>query len=199
MIAQSPEAVEVVRFGQDCDHQSAAYRMPDLLWTVYDSAGKLTGIIKVGVDEDSHSDRTAECEGGKVSDQFEAITELAFRMDREVEKGSKEKLTPAVLAKHLETRQDARLAAEMGGRRLLPQFYLKVNFDAYDGPRTSWDTRLKTIADRVDTLLTHLRDGAPGTDTTRPHVEFYWFHSKSKFILDYFLGKPSAVKTAVHH
>jgi hypothetical protein len=76
--------------------------------------------------------------------------------------------------------------------------FLKVNFDAYDGPRTTWETRLKTIADRVNTLLAHLREGAPDTDTTRPHVEFYWFHSKSRFIMDHFLSNAAAVHTSVH-
>jgi hypothetical protein len=197
MIQQSPEAIETVRFGTDCQYQDTSYRMPDLLWTVYDATGKLTGIVKVGVDEDSHCDRTAECEGGKVSNQCDSINELAFRMDKELAKGTKAKLSLGLLAKHLETRRDARVSAEMGGRRLLPQFFIKANFDAYDGPRTTWDTRLKTIADRVNALLAHLREGAPGTDTTRPHVEFYWYHSKAKFITDHFFANSAAVHTTV--
>ena len=198
MVSQSPEAMQYVRFGTDCDYQDKAFRMPDFLWTVYSSTGQLAGIIKVGIDEDSHSEYTAECEGGKVSNQHEALNELAFRMDRELAKGTQSKLTPALLAKHIETRKEAKLATELGGRRLLPQFYLKVNFDGYDGPCTTWETRLKTIANRVNVLLTHLRDGAPGTDTTLPHVEFYWYHSKSAFIVNHFKASATAVYTTVY-
>ena len=198
MIAQSPEAVEYVRFGTDCDYQDKAFRMPDLLWTVYSTTGQLAGTIKVGIDEDSHSTYTAICEGGKVSNQHEALNELAFRMDKELAKGTKSKLTHALLANHIETRKEAKLATDMGGRRLLPQFYLKVNFDSYDGPRTTWNTRLETLAHRVNSLLAHLRDGAPGTDTTRPNVEFYWYHSKADFIVQHFQASAAAVNTRVY-
>ena len=209
LLDQSPEAVEHVKFGTDCDNQDKAFRKPDQLFSVYDDEGVLQGIVKWGCDEDSHAythgkseQQHAACEGGKVGNQFEAIEELTWRQDLERVKGSKVKLGDLAkrggLARPLETREGKRRAIETGGRRQLAQFYLKCNYDAFDLKIVRWDERIRRTAERINHLLAHIRAGAPGTDRSRPNVEFWWFHSKAKFIVDHFLTNPHAVNTTVH-
>lgn len=209
LLNHTPEAVEHVQFGSDCDNQDRSHRKPDMLFSVYDDEGVLQGIVKWGCDEDSHvntngktEQQHAICEGGKVGNQFEAIEELAWRQELERVKGSKLKLGDLAkrggLARPLETREGKRRAIETGGRRQLAQFYLKCNYDAYDLKIVGWDERIRRTAERINHLLTHIRAGAPGTDRSRPNVEFWWFHSNAKFIVDHFLTNPHAVNTAVH-
>ena len=80
---------------------------------------------------------------------------------------------------------------------MIAQFYLKFNYDAYDKQRVAWDERIQISAKRINDLLAHIRAGAPGTDRSRPNVEFWWFHSKADFIVNYFLANPSAINTSV--
>ena len=76
--------------------------------------------------------------------------------------------------------------------------YLKMNYDAYDKGLVRWDERIRRSAERVNALLAHIRAGAPGTDRRRPHVEFWWFHSKAQFLIDHFRANPCAAETSVH-
>ena len=61
-IKHPPSAQDDVLFGgAGCD---ASIRRPDVLWLWKDR------VIKLGIDEHSHVDRTSECEIGKMHDQF---------------------------------------------------------------------------------------------------------------------------------
>ena len=63
----------------------------------------------------------------------------------------------------------------------VPVFYVRLNPDEYDGPRTTLDDRVQIVAQRVNELL--VADVTAYT-TLVPHVEHFFYHSKARKHMD---------------
>ena len=136
-------------------------RRPDILWLVRDAEYRMVAAVMVEVDEDSHSDRESECEGGKVHDTFECILKLA----QEEGKG--------------------RLAVARTDEVLTPQvFFVRFNPNACDAPGgiINLKTRVEVLVARVRELLNtpaevyqqRSRDGL----CMKPYLELLYYHTK---------------------
>ena len=143
----------------ECDtiHQ----RRPDVLWLVRDSEARIVAAIMVEVDENSHTDRESDCEGGKVHDTFQSILKLA----QEEGKG--------------------RLAETRRGEVLLPQvIFIRFNPNACDaaGGSIQLATRIQVLAARVRELLNTppevYRERSMRGECMKPHLEIMYYHSK---------------------
>ncbi len=187
------EATDNAHFGADCNVDMQ--RRPDVLFVVRADDGKLLGIVKFGCDEDSHNRvpdgktraEHIKCELGKVGNQFESITMLAYREDVLRAEGSGAKLNWRMLTdKAMEARQDVAADVPMRG---IAQFYIKWNPDAYDKRHVPlWEERIPSVAARINELVDKIRNGQLGEDFdySRPHVSFHYFHSKADDIVQAF-------------
>lgn len=137
-------------------------RRPDVLWLVRDAESRIAAAIMVEVDEDSHSDRESDCEGGKVHDTFQSLLKLA-------QEEGKNRLA-----------KTTRL-----GEVLTPQvLFIRFNPNACDaaGGPIRLDTRIQVLAARVRELLNtpaevyqqRSREGK----CMKPYVELLYYHSK---------------------
>lgn len=153
----------------DTEHQ----RRPDCMWVVRDADSRIAAAVIVEVDEDSHRDRTVECESARVHDIQCALTTLAQ------EEGK------------------SRLVATRSGEIFPPQVYfLRMNPNACDAPGGTipLTTRIEVVADRVRELLRTPAEAFhqkwKEDEQMLPHVELYYYHSKkAKHLLDHYAQK----------
>ena len=142
----------------DTDHQ----RRPDVLWIVRDADNRIVAAVMVEVDEHSHTDRTPECEGGKVCDTFTAICNLA------------------------QTEGKGRLAVARNGVVRMPYvLFLRVNPNACDAPgggSIRIETRICVVAEKVRAFLrtphAEFHRRADAGSTMLPHVECFYYHTR---------------------
>jgi hypothetical protein len=199
-IHQPPEALDSALFGRDCDVDRN--RRPDKLFVVRAADdGRILGIIKVGIDEDSHNNvppgKTREehiqCELGKVGNQFDALVMLVHIEDVLRYEDSKQTITHRMLTmKALEARGEI---SEKIGLRGIPMFFVKWNPDAYDKARVSVEERIRVLQAYVNATCDAIRDGKLGEDfdLSRPHVKFMYYHSKADDIVQAFVDNPLVV------
>ena len=148
------------RGGNGCgtDHQ----RRPDILWLVRDKNGYIAAAIMVEVDEHSHSDRSSECEGGKVHDSFQAIVNKAQ------EEGK------------------SRLGLyRTKGEVLVPYVkFLRFNPNACDAPGgpIRLAERIQVLAARIRKLVNtpaeRYQELSRKGKCNRPHVELLYYHTQ---------------------
>jgi hypothetical protein len=139
------------------DHQ----RRPDILWLVREpEESRIVAAVMVEVDENSHTDRTSECEAGKVHDTFHCILKLA----QEEGKG--------------------RLAETRRGEVLTPQVvFLRFNPNACDAPGSAITlaTRIQVLAARVREILNTpaevYQERSRRCECMKPYLEILYYHS----------------------
>jgi hypothetical protein len=143
-------------------------RRPDVLWLVRDAESRIVAAIMVEVDEDSHSDRESDCEGGKVHDTFQSLLKLAQEEGKLAQEEGKNRLA--------ETRR---------GEVLTPQvLFIRFNPNACDaaGGPIRLATRIQVLAARVRELLNTpaevYQQRSRELKCTKPHVELLYYHSK---------------------
>jgi hypothetical protein len=137
-------------------------RRPDILWLVREpEEGRIVAAVMVEVDEDSHTDRTSECEAGKVHDTFQSILKLAQ------EEGK------------------SRLAETRMGEVLTPQVvFIRFNPCACDAPGgiIKLPTRIQVLAARVRELLNTpaevYQERSRKGECMKPYLEILYYHSK---------------------
>ena len=146
-------------------------RRPDLLWLKRDEGNaRIVAAVMVEVDEDSHSSRDPECEGGKIHDTFQCIVKLA---------------------------QDER--SEEEEEALIPKVtFLRFNPNKCDAPGRGGkaapiplDTRIRVLASRVRSLLnassSELKDASRRGMHMRPYLELLYYDTvRGKANLDYY-------------
>ena len=71
----------------------------------------------------------------------------------------------------------------------VPVFYVRFNPDEFDGGHISLDDRVRAVARRVNELLTM---DVSGFTQLIPHVEFFYYHSKSRHHMDGVRGAPDS-------
>jgi hypothetical protein len=113
--------------------------------------------LSVEVDEDSHCDRDPNCEGGKIDETFQALTQLA----------QTEGCSKGAAARH-----DA--VAPFG-------LFLKFNPNACDVGRFTLDQRIDVLVRRCNTFLStpvsFFIEAAIRGDAILTHVETLFYHS----------------------
>ncbi len=113
--------------------------------------------LSVEVDEDSHCDRDPKCEGGKIDETFQALTQLA----------QKEGCSKGAAARH-----DA--VAPFG-------LFLKFNPNACDVGLFTLDQRIDVLVRRCNAFLSQpasfFTDPAIRDEKMLPHVETMFYHS----------------------
>jgi len=133
--------------------QTSTNRFPDALWLLRDEDGRVVLVVIVEVDEHSHTDRDPECESGKIDDTFEAVQQkLGF--------------------------EGAPRGARAPKRPMVPLIIIKLNPNAYDGPLTSLEKRVRAVADlfhRYAHLPASEREALP---MHGPIVHVLYYHSK---------------------
>ena len=137
---------------RECD--TTTNRFPDGLWVLRDEDGHIVLLVIVEVDEDSHRDRDPKCESGKVDDTFQALQDVVL----------KEGARRGAVARH--------------GAHMVPVVLLRVNPNAYDGPRTKLEDRVQAVA-----ALFHHYAHMPAAEraalpTHGPIVHILYYHSK---------------------
>lgn len=145
-------------------------RRPDLLWLKRDEGNaRIVAAVMVEVDEDSHSSRDPECEGGKVHDTFQCIVKLAQDERSEEEEAVMPKVT-----------------------------FLRFNPNKCDAPGRGrkaapipLDTRIRVLASRVRSLLnassSELKDASRRGMHMRPYLELLYYDTvRGKANLDYY-------------
>ena len=138
---------------RECD--TTTNRFPDGLWVLRDEdSNHVVLVVIVEVDEHSHCDRKPWCESGKVDDTFQALQVVL------AQEGS---------ARDAVARHDA---------QMVPIVLLRVNPNAYDGPRTHLKDRVKAAGALANSYL-HMDAAARATlQTHAPIVHVLYYHSK---------------------
>ena len=144
------------RLSGECD--TAHQRRPDLLYVVREPVdSRIVAFLSVEVDEDSHCDRDPNCEGGKIDETFQALTQLA----------QTEGCSLGAAARH-----DAK--APFG-------LFLKFNPNSCDVGRFTLEQRIDVLVRRCNTFLSRpasfFADAAIRGETILPHVETLFYHS----------------------
>ena len=137
---------------RECD--TTTNRFPDGLWVLRDEDGHIVLLVIVEVDEDSHRDRDPKCESGKVDDTFQALQDVVL----------KEGARRGAVARH--------------GAHMVPVVLLRVNPDAYDGPRTKLKDRVQAVADRFHHYAHMDAAERAKLPTDGPIVHVMYYHSK---------------------
>ena len=139
-----------VKRRRECD--TTTNRFPDALWVLRDECSRAVMALAVEVDEHSHESYKPECESGKIYDTNVSVQD----------KLGKEGVARGAVAR----------------RPMVPLVILKVNPNAYDGPRTKLETRVQAVADLFHSYA-HLpaseREALP---THGPIVHILYYHSK---------------------
>ena len=140
-----------VKRRRECD--TTTNRFPDGQWILRDEHGRAVLVLIVEVDEHSHTDRKPECESGKIDDTNVSVQQkLGF--------------------------EGAARGARAPKRPMVPLIIIKINPNAYDGPRTKLETRVQAVADlfhRYAHLPAAEREALP---THGPIVHVLYYHSK---------------------
>lgn len=71
-----------------------------------------------------------------------------------------------------------------------PCFFVKWNPDEYDGRWVPLQQRVEALADRINKLCTM---DLSLVDPRRPLVEYWFYHSKASFQIEYAMARPEAV------
>ena len=137
---------------RECD--TTTNRFPDGLWVLRDEDGHIVLLVIVEVDEDSHRDRDPKCESGKVDDTFQALQDVVL----------KEGARRGAVARH--------------GAHMVPVVFLRVNPNAYDGPRTKLKDRVQAVADRFHHYAHMPAAERAKLPTHGPIVHVMYYHSK---------------------
>ena len=193
-----PETVDNAMFGKDCSVDKQ--RRPDLLWIVRSpDDGRITGAIKVGIDEDSHTARAGKsheehsaCEVGRVGNQHEALIQLIHREDVLRLENAGSSLSVRMLEKRAMRVPERDAISKRIALRLVPCYFLKFNPDSYDGGTSSMEERIVVLATRINGLHTEIQNSYK-VKSVRPFVEFFFFHSKAKYIIDSFRSSSGCV------
>ena len=140
----------------ECD--TAHQRRPDLLYVVREPVdSRIVAFLSVEVDEDSHCDRDPNCEGGKIDETFQAVTQLA----------QTEGCSKGAAARH-----DA--VAPFG-------LFLKFNPNACDVGLFTLDQRIDVLVRRCNAFLSQpasfFTDPAIRDEEMLPQVETMFYHS----------------------
>ena len=140
-----------VKRRRECD--TTTNRFPDGQWILRDEHGRAVLVLIVEVDEHSHTDYKPECESGKIHDTNVSVQQkLGF--------------------------EGAATGARAPKRPMVPLIIIKMNPNAYDGPRTKLETRVQAVADlfhRYAHLPAAEREALP---THGPIVHLLYYHSK---------------------
>ena len=140
----------------ECD--TAHQRRPDLLYVVREPVvSRIVAFLSVEVDEHSHSYSDPNCEGGKIDETFQAVTQLA----------QKEGCTKGAAARH-----DA--VAPFG-------LFLKFNPNACDVGLFTLDQRIDVLVRRCNAFLgrpaSFFTEAAIRDEKMLPQVETMFYHS----------------------
>ena len=109
-----------VKRRRECE--TSTNRFPDALWILRDEDGRAVLVLIVEVDEHSHTHYKPECESAKIDDTAWAVQQkLGF--------------------------EGAARGARAPKRHMVPLVILKMNPNAYDGPRTKLEDRVRAVAD----------------------------------------------------
>ena len=144
--------------GPECD--TTSHRRPDVLYVLRcPLTSRIVTVIFFENDEDSHSDRTAECELGRIDDLYESVTKLAQT------EGGRGVSHPDAVAPLVHV--------------------LRLNCNSCDAkPMTTLDKRIALVASRINALADPssrptieqlARDPPPST----PIVECFFYHSQN--------------------
>ena len=140
----------------ECD--TAHQRRPDLLYVVREPVdSRIVAFLSVEVDEDSHSYSDPNCEGGKIDETFQALTQLA----------QTEGCSRGAAARH-----DAR--APFG-------LFLKFNPNACDVGLFTLNQRIDVLVRRCNAFLSQpasfFTEAAIRREKMLPQVETLFYHS----------------------
>ena len=140
----------------ECD--TAHQRRPDLLYVVREPVdSRIVAFLSVEVDEDSHSYSDPNCEGGKIDETFQALTQLA----------QTEGCSKGAAARH-----DA--VAPFG-------LFLKFNPNACDVGLFTLDQRIDVLVRRCNAFLSQpasfFTEAAIRDEKMLPQVETMFYHS----------------------
>ena len=140
-----------VKRRRECE--TSTNRCPDALWILRDESSRAVMALAVEVDEHSHTDRKPTCESTKIHDTNVSVQKkLGF--------------------------EGAATGARAPKRPMVPLIIIKMNPNAYDGPRTKLETRVQAVAD-----LFHSYAHLPASERAElpihaPIVHVLYYHSK---------------------
>ena len=137
--------------GRECE--TSTNRFPDSLWVRRNEHGH--GVLALGVepDEHSHGDREPTCESAKIYDTNWAVQQkLGY--------------------------EGAARGSFVAKRPMVPYIMIKVNTNAYDGPRTSLKQRVKAVAELLNSYAHMDAEAIAKLQTHAPIVHVMYYHSK---------------------
>ena len=138
---------------RECD--TSTNRFPDCLHIVRDeNSGHALLVVSTEVDENSHEDRNPECESAKIDDTNWAVQQLLL----------KEFAPPGKPFRD--------------GAVMVPFVMIKVNPNAYDGPRTVLADRVQAVADLINMYVRMPAAERAALPTHGPIVHVMYYHSK---------------------
>jgi len=135
---------------RECD--TTTNRFPDALWVLRDERGRALLVLIVEVDEHSHESYNPECESGKIHDTHVAVQDRL----------GKEGVASGAVAR----------------RPMVPFVVLKLNPNAYDGPRTPLEDRVRAVADLFHSYAHMPAAEREALPTHGPIVHILYYHSK---------------------
>jgi hypothetical protein len=135
---------------RECD--TTTNRFPDALWVLRDERGRAVMALAVEVDEHSHGDRDPKCESGKIHDTNVSVQDRL----------GKEGVASGAVAR----------------RPMVPFVLLKLNPNAYDGPLTKLEARVRAVADRFHSYAHMAAAEREALPTHGPIVHVLYYHSK---------------------
>ena len=135
---------------RECD--TTTNRFPDALWVLRDERGRAVMALAVEVDEHSHGDREPECESGKIHDTNVSVQDRL----------GKEGVASGAVAR----------------RPMVPLVIFKMNPNAYDGPRTPLEARVRAVADRFHSYAHMPAAEREALPTHGPIVHVLYYHSR---------------------
>jgi len=137
--------------GRECD--TTTNRFPDSLWILRNEHGH--GVLALGVepDEHSHGGREPTCESAKIYDTNWSVQQkLGY--------------------------EGAARGSFVAKRPMVPYIMIKVNTNAYDGPRTSLKKRVKAVAELLNSYAHMDAEAIAKLQTHAPIVHVMYYHSK---------------------
>ena len=126
----------------------------DLWWQGPEIHSRGILALSVEADEHSHGGREPKCESGKIDDTFQSVQTL--------------------LAKE----GAARGAKDRAGSTMVPCVIFRINPNAYDGPRTSLNKRVKAVAELLNSYAHMDAEAIAKLQTHAPIVHVMYYHSK---------------------
>ena len=138
---------------RECD--TTTNRFPDCMHIRRDEDGHATLVVVSECDEHSHGTYNPECESGKIDDEFQSVQTFL-------------------------NNEGAARTARTGrfGARMVPIVFVKTNPNAYDGPRTGLDDRIKATAALMNSYMHLPASEIESLQTDAPIVRLLYYHSK---------------------